>query len=92
VLLILGLLLSYLIAVFASGIFEIIFYQNILFVPAIVSEMLTVFIVWFCHSFSYKIQKHWKAILFFQLIAILNFYLLYVKIEDLPTDKFTEPD
>ena len=66
-------------ATFASGALRTFLFTNIMLIPAIVSGMFLAFLIWFCHSLSYKIEKHWKALAILSLIIIVNIVLVYPK-------------
>jgi hypothetical protein len=63
---------------FASTIVQDLLIQEAKYILAITSGMFLVFMLWFCHSFSYKPQRHWKPILLLVSLIALNIIAIYL--------------
>jgi hypothetical protein len=75
----LDMIISALLVEFASALVQDILIQNANYIVAITSGMFLLFMLWFCHSFSYKTKRHWKPILVLVLAIIINIVLAYPK-------------
>jgi len=75
--LILDLVISSLLATFASASLREILWEYVAYLPAVVSGIFLIFILWFCDSFSYKAEKHWKAFAILGLIIVGNILYVY---------------
>jgi DMSO/TMAO reductase YedYZ heme-binding membrane subunit len=74
---VLDLIICSLLVTLASTAVQNILLQNIRYIMAITSGMFLVFLVWFCHSFSYNPKKHWLAFTILILIIIGNILIVY---------------
>ena len=78
-LVLIDIIISAALAAFASEIVQTMLIQNLNYIVAITSAMFLVFMLWFCHSFSYKTRNHWKPIVFLAALIIINIILVYLK-------------
>lgn len=77
-LVILDMIISAILVGFVSVIVQNLLIQNVEYILAITSGMFLVFMLWFCHSFSYKPKKHWKPLLFLAFLIALNIAIIYL--------------
>jgi hypothetical protein len=76
-LVLLDMLLSALLVEFASAIVQNLLVQNLEYILAITSGMFLIFMLWFCHSFSYNPKKQWRFLVFLVLLIALNILMVY---------------
>jgi cytochrome bd-type quinol oxidase subunit 2 len=74
----LDMLISAFLVEFASGFVQELLIHNVEYIVAITSGMFFIFMLWFCHSFSFKPKKHWKPLAFLVFLIALNIIAVYL--------------